>query len=62
MILVLLLTGVVYPLGGRRHPSPEDRGGMFIAGASYVIVAWIQQRLDSGVTMSVLWQACRIWS
>ncbi|MBL9172971.1 MAG: MFS transporter [Verrucomicrobiales bacterium] len=58
MLLVPLLTGVVYPLGGR-HVTPLRRigVGMFIAGASYVIVAWIQQRLESGATMSVLWQA-----
>lgn len=57
MILVPLLTGVVYPLGGRWITPLRRIGvGMVVAGLSYVIVAWIQQRLAAGATMSVLWQ------
>ena len=31
--------------------------GMFVAGSSYLVVAWIQQKLAGGAQMSVLWQA-----
>ncbi len=58
MILIPLLTGVVYPLFGHRVTPLRRIGvGMFVAGLSYLVVAWIQQRLVAGVQMSVLWQA-----
>jgi POT family proton-dependent oligopeptide transporter len=58
MILVPLLTGVLYPLCGRFVTPLRRIGlGMFIAGASYVAVAWLQQRLVAGEKISVLWQA-----
>ncbi len=58
MILVPLLTGVVYPLFGRWVTPLRRIGlGMFIAGSSYLVVAWIQQRIASGAQLSVLWQA-----
>ena len=58
MILVPLLTGVVYPLFGRWvTPLRRIGTGMFVAGASYLVVAWLQQRLASGAQLSVLWQA-----
>lgn len=57
MILVPLLTGVVYPLFGRWVTPLRRIGlGMFIAGFSYLVVAWIQQQLAHGTQMSVLWQ------
>lgn len=58
MLLVPLLTGVVYPLG-RRWITPLRRIGlgMVVAGLSYVVVAWIQQRLADGAQLSVLWQS-----
>lgn len=58
MILVPLLTGVIYPLFGRWVTPLRRIGlGMFVAGSSYLVVAWIQQRLAAGAQMSVLWQA-----
>ncbi|MBN9690745.1 MAG: MFS transporter [Verrucomicrobia bacterium] len=58
MILVPLLTGVLYPLlGSLITPLRRIGMGMFIAGTSYLVVAWIQARIDSNVQMSVLWQA-----
>lgn len=58
MILVPLLTGVVYPLMGKWATPLRRIGlGMFIAGSSFLVVAWIQQQLDAGAKMSVLWQA-----
>ena len=60
MILVPLVTLVLYPLFGRFvkvTPLRRIGVGMFIAGMSYVVVAWIQQRIGSGERLSVLWQA-----
>jgi len=57
MLLVPLLTGVVYPLGGRFITPLRRIGlGMLVAGSSYLVVAWIQQQLAGGAQMSVLWQ------
>lgn len=57
MILVPLLTLGLYPLLGRlATPLRRMSAGFFLAAASYVIVAWLQQRLDAGEQLSVLWQ------
>lgn len=57
MVLVPLLTLVVYPwLGRLATPLRRMSAGMFLAAASYVIVAWLQQRLESGERLSILWQ------
>jgi len=58
MILVPLLTLVLYPLLGR-HATPLKRmsGGMFLAGFSFVVVAWFQQRINGGEHLTILWQA-----
>ncbi len=60
MILVPLLTLVLYPAFGRLMKVTPLRRiglGMFVAGTSYVVVAWIQQRIGAGEKLSVLWQA-----
>lgn len=58
MILVPIMTLVVYPLAGRlATPLRRMATGMFVAAGSYVIVAWLQMRLESGAELSVLWQA-----
>ena len=58
MVLVPLLTGVLYPLLGRWVTPLRRIGlGMFVAGVSYVAVAWLQQRIVGGEKLSVLWQA-----
>ena len=60
MGLVPLVTLVLYPLFGRvMRVTPLRRIGlgMFVAGLSYVVVAWIQQRIAAGEALSVLWQA-----
>ena len=60
MGLVPLVTVVLYPLFGRLvkvTPLRRIGVGMFVAGLSYVVVAWIQQRIASGEKLSVLWQA-----
>jgi len=57
MILVPLLTLLVYPLLGRlASPLRRMSYGMFLAAASYVIVAALQQRLEAGAQLSVAWQ------
>ncbi len=60
MVLIPLLTLVVYPWCGRLTkvtPLRRIGVGMFVAGLSYVVVAWIQQRIVAGEKLSVLWQA-----
>jgi POT family proton-dependent oligopeptide transporter len=57
MILVPLLTLVLYPrLGRLATPLRRMSAGMFFGAASYLIVAWLQQRIEAGAQLSVLWQ------
>ncbi len=57
MILVPILTLGVYPLVGRLATPLRRMGlGLVLSAFSYVIVAWIQQRLEAHVPMSLAWQ------
>ncbi len=57
MVLVPLLTLGVYPLLGRlATPLRRMGAGMFFGAASFVMVAWLQQRIEAGEQLSVLWQ------
>jgi POT family proton-dependent oligopeptide transporter len=57
MILIPVMTGLVYPLAGRlATPLRRMCTGMFLAAFSFVIVAWLQHRLDHGAQLSILWQ------
>lgn len=59
MILIPLLTVVVYPALGRLirvTPLRKIGSGLFLVGLSYVMVAWVQQRIAGGEKLSVLWQ------
>ena len=57
MILVPILTLLVYPVIGRMAaPLKRMSAGFFLAGLSYVIVAWLQRRVDGGEQLSILWQ------
>ena len=57
MILVPIMTLGVYPLLGRlATPLRRMSMGMFLAAGSFVIVAWLQKRIDSGEELSILWQ------
>ena len=57
MILVPLLTLLLYPRLGRfASPLRRMSYGMFLGAFSYVIVAWLQQRLEAGAQLSVAWQ------
>lgn len=57
MILIPIMTWGLYPLLGRlATPLRRMSLGMFLAAVSYLIVAWLQNRIDGGAKLSVLWQ------
>ena len=57
MTLVPMLTLLLYPaLGKLASPLRRMAAGFFLAGFSFVIVAWLQTRVDAGEQMSILWQ------
>lgn len=57
MILVPLLTLGIYPYIGRwATPLRRMSVGMFLAALSYGVVALLQQQLEAGEKLSVLWQ------
>ena len=57
MIFVPIMSLLVYPLLGRfATPLKRMSTGMFLAAGSFVIVAWLQMRIDGGAQLSVLWQ------
>jgi POT family proton-dependent oligopeptide transporter len=57
MTLVPILTLLCYPALGRfASPLKRMSAGFFLAGFSFVIVAWLQTRLDAGEKLSILWQ------
>jgi POT family proton-dependent oligopeptide transporter len=57
MVLVPLFTLVIYPRIGRlAAPLKRMASGMFLASASYLVVAALQTRIEHGVALSVLWQ------
>ncbi len=57
MLLVPVLTLWLYPLIGKwASPLRRMSCGMFVGAISYVIVAGLQQRIEAGAQLSVLWQ------
>ncbi len=57
MAMIPVTTLFLYPLLGRfATPLRRMCTGMFLAAASYVVVAGLQTRIDAGVELSVLWQ------
>ena len=57
MVLVPLFTLGIYPYIGRfASPLKRMSFGMFLAGASYLVVAALQTRIDAGAHLCVLWQ------
>lgn len=57
MILVPLMAILLYPrIGKFASPLRRMSMGMFVAAGSYVVVALIQSRIESGAQISVLWQ------
>ena len=57
MVLVPLFTLGIYPRIGRfASPLRRMSYGMFLAAASYLVVAALQSQIEAGVQLSVLWQ------
>jgi POT family proton-dependent oligopeptide transporter len=58
MLLVPLLTLGVYP-ALRRWVTPLRRigAGLFVTAFSYVLVGYLQQRIEGGDQLSILWQS-----
>ncbi|MBK8000311.1 MAG: hypothetical protein IPK15_16715 [Verrucomicrobia bacterium] len=57
LIFVPLVTLWLYPmLGSLVTPLRRMSCGIFLSGLSFVVVAMLQQRIDSGAQLSVLWQ------
>ena len=57
MILVPLLTLGLYPRMGKfASPLRRMSYGMFLAVASYLVVAALQSRIEAGAQLNVLWQ------
>lgn len=59
LILVPIFTFGIYPFLGRFFavtPLRKIGIGFFTVAASFVIVAWIEQRIQSGFTVSMWWQ------
>jgi POT family proton-dependent oligopeptide transporter len=57
MILVPLFTLGIYPRIGRfASPLRRMSYGMFLGAASFLVVALLQARLETGAQLSVLWQ------
>ncbi len=59
LLLVPLFTYVVYPLLGRYVEVTALRKigvGLLLAAGSYMVVAWIEGRIQQGIVTSVWWQ------
>ncbi len=57
MMLVPLFTLGIYPRIGRfASPLRRMSYGMFLAAASYLVVAALQRQIEAGAQLSVLWQ------
>ena len=59
LVMLPLFSYVVYPLLGnffRVTPLRKFGMGLFITALSFVIVGWIQTRIDAGETPHILWQ------
>jgi proton-dependent oligopeptide transporter, POT family len=57
MLFVPVFTLWIYPrIGCRAAPLRRMSAGLFLAALSFVLVALIQQRLEAGAHLSILWQ------
>jgi proton-dependent oligopeptide transporter, POT family len=57
MVLVPLFTLGIYPyIGKLASPLRRMSYGMFLASGSYLIVAALQNKIEAGVQLSVMWQ------
>ena len=59
LILTPLFSYVVYPFVGRFcavTPLRKIGAGLFIAASSFLVIAWIESRIQSGHVVSIWWQ------
>lgn len=57
MTLVPIMTWWLYPLLGKlASPLKRISFGLLLGGLSFVAVAWLQQRVEAGEKLSILWQ------
>jgi POT family proton-dependent oligopeptide transporter len=59
LLLIPLFNYVIYPVTNRFFPLTELRkigGGLFLMSASFVVIWWLQARIDSGEKPTVIWQ------
>ena len=59
LIMVPIFSFGIYPLAGRFFtvtPLRKMGAGMFVAALSFLIIAGIEQKIQSGVSVSVWWQ------
>lgn len=59
LLLVPIFTFGIYPLLGKFFevtPLRKIGIGFFVVASSFIIVAWIEQRIQSGFTVSMWWQ------
>lgn len=59
LALVPVFTYVIYPVCGRFFqvtPLRKIGAGLFVTAASFVLVAWVEKRIQSGYSVSAWWQ------
>jgi POT family proton-dependent oligopeptide transporter len=57
MLFVPVFTLWLYPAMGRfAAPLKRMSYGLFLAAAAFVLIAWLEKRLESGAHLSILWQ------
>jgi POT family proton-dependent oligopeptide transporter len=57
LMFVPIFTLLIYPFMGRfASPLKRMSYGLFLAAVAFVLVAWLQKRIEAGEHLSVLWQ------
>jgi POT family proton-dependent oligopeptide transporter len=59
LVLIPLFSYVIYPLAGKFvavTPLRKIGAGLLLTVPSFALVAWVQQRIDAGISMSIWWQ------
>ncbi|HVT36126.1 MAG TPA: hypothetical protein VHE37_11090, partial [Nevskiaceae bacterium] len=59
LVMIPVFTFVIYPLLGRLFvvtPLRKIGIGFFVCAASFVLVAWIEQQIQNGTSVSLWWQ------
>jgi POT family proton-dependent oligopeptide transporter len=57
MLFVPIFTLWIYPRMGKfAAPLKRMSYGLFLAAAAFVLIAWLEKRLEAGAHLSILWQ------